>query len=189
MYLPATQRAQPGLNVIAKTPGDAAQLQSSIARAVAEVDPSQAASFFATLEGTVALSLGTQQLVATLTSIFAVIAFGLALVGLYSVMAYLVSQRRTEIGIRMALGATRQQVVGLIMKNGLTLVGLGLLLGTAAAAITGQAIRQLLFGVDPATPWLYGGVALAFGLVAALACLGPSLRASRIDPLIALRCE
>jgi predicted permease len=189
MYLPARQRAQPGLNLLARTTGDPAQLQSAIRRAVAEVDASQATSFFATLDSTVILSLGTQRLVAMLTTIFAAIAFGLALVGLYSVMACFVSQRRNEIGIRMALGATRRQVVALVMRNGLALVGLGLLLGTGAAALSGRAIRQLLFGIDPANPWIYLVVASAFALVAAIACLGPSLRASRIDPISALRAE
>jgi len=189
MYLAARQRAQPGLAILGRTSGDPATLQASIHRAVADVDASQAISFFATLDTTVALSLGTQRLVATLSALFAAIAFGLALVGLYSVMAYFVSQRRGEIGIRMALGASRRQVVTLVMRNGLALVGLGLLLGTGAAALAGHAIRQLLFGIDPASPWIYAVVASAFALVAAAACLGPSLRASRIDPLIALRSD
>jgi ABC-type antimicrobial peptide transport system permease subunit len=175
--------------VIAKTTGDPATLQASISRAVSEVDHSQAASFFATLESTLALSLGTQQLVATLTSVFAATAFGLSLVGLYSVMAFFVSQRRGEIGIRMALGATRRQVAGLVMRNGLSLVAIGLLLGIACAAAAGRLIRQLLFGIDPASVWVYAAVAASFALIAALACLGPSLRASRIDPLIALRSD
>ena len=186
-YFPMRQIARPGMNVIAKTGGDASALQSAIRAAVAAVDKSQAISFFATLETNVALSLGTQRLVATLTGVFAVLALVLSLTGLYSVLAYLVSQRTAEIGIRMALGATRRQVVGLVMRSGLGLVAVGLLLGLAGAAGTARLIRQQLFGIEPLDAGIYVAVAALFAAVAALACLGPSLRASRIDPLVAFR--
>jgi len=146
-------------------------------------------SFFATLENTVDASLGAQRLVATLTAVFAGLALLLSLTGLYSVLAYLVLQRTAEIGIRMALGATRRQVIGLVMRSGLGLVSGGLVLGLGGAAAAGRLIRQLLFGVEPLSGSLYVAVALSFALVAALACLGPSLRASRIDPLAACRAE
>jgi putative ABC transport system permease protein len=135
----------------------------------------------------VAQSLGTQQLVAGLTGIFAALALGLSLLGLYAVLAYVVSQRTSEIGIRMALGATRRQVIALIMRSGLGLVAAGLLLGLGGAALAARLIRQLLFGVAPLNPLIYLGVAVVFAAVAALACLGPSLRASKIDPLVAFR--
>jgi ABC-type antimicrobial peptide transport system permease subunit len=106
---------------------------------------------------------------------------------LYSVLAYAVSQRTPEIGIRMALGAKPEQVVGLVMRNGLTLVAGGLGVGLAAAAGTARLIQTLLFNVQPLDPFIYAGVAIVFTIVASLACLVPSLRASRIDPLRALR--
>ena len=112
---------------------------------------------------------------------------GLALIGLYSVLAYLVTQRTNEIGIRMALGATRGQVVRLIMRNGMWLVGIGLAIGLVAAAGASQLIQQLLFGVTPFSPLVYVSVATVFAVVDAIACVAPSLRASRIDPLRALR--
>jgi ABC-type antimicrobial peptide transport system permease subunit len=186
-YFPVRQLARQGMNVIARTEGDASSLQSSIRAAVAAVDPTQAISFFLTMESTVASSLGTQRLVATLTGVFAVLALVLSLTGLYSVLAYLVSQRTPEIGIRMALGATRRQVVGLVMRSGLGLVAIGLVLGIAGAAGTARLIRQQLFGIEPLDAGIYVAVAALFAAVAALACLGPSLRASRIDPLVAVR--
>ena len=189
IYYPIRQLGRPGMAIVARTDGDAAALQAVIRTAVAEVDKNQPISFFATLETTVALSLGPQRIVASLTAIFAALALVLSAVGLYSVLAYAVSQRTPEIGIRMALGAQAAQVVGLVMRSGLRLVAIGLVLGLACATGAARLIQTLLFDVQPLDPLVYGGVAVLFTFVAALACLAPSLRASRIDPLIALRAE
>jgi ABC-type antimicrobial peptide transport system permease subunit len=175
------------MNVIAKTAAPAGTLQTPIRNAVAAADRTQAVSFFTTMESTVATSVGTQRLVATLTAIFAGVALLLSLTGVYSVLAYLVSQRTPEIGIRMALGASRRQVVAMVMRAGLGLVGAGLILGLGGAAAASRLIRQLLFGVEPISATMYASIGIAFAAVAALACLAPSLRASRIDPLRALR--
>ena len=188
-YFPLPQLPRPGLNVLARTGGDPAALQTAIRNAVTAVDKTQAISFFATTESNVAASVGTQRLVATLTGIFAALALLLSLTGLYSVLAYLVSQRTAEIGIRMALGATRAQVIRMVMTSGLGLVAVGLVLGLGSAAAAARLIRQLLFGVEPLNVAIYAGVACVFAAVAALACLGPSLRASRIDPLVAFRAD
>ena len=126
---------------------------------------------------------------ASLTAVFASLALVLSAVGLYSVLAYAVSQRRSEIGIRMALGAKRGQVVRLVMQGGLQLVAIGLVIGLAGAAGAARLIQSLLFNVRPLDPLVYGGVAMLFTVVATLACLLPSLRASRIDPLLALRSD
>jgi ABC-type antimicrobial peptide transport system permease subunit len=177
------------MNVVARTTGDAAGLQAIIRAAVASVDKNQPISFFATLETNVATSLGTQRIVASLTTIFAALAFVMSVVGLYSVLAYAVSRRTAEIGIRMALGAQSAQVIRLIMRSGLELVAIGLALGLAAAAGAARVIQTLLFDVRPLEPAIYAAVAITFALIAALACLLPSLRASRIDPIVALRAE
>jgi putative ABC transport system permease protein len=187
MYLPLTQFPQAVSVVAARTTGDPATLEAAIRRAVLAADPALAVSAFATLPSTVATSLGPQRLAATLLTLFAGIALVLALSGLYAVLAYLVTQRRLEIGIRMALGATRRQVVGLMMRSGLSLVGLGLGCGLVATGLIARAIRQQLFGVPPIDPGLYVAVGGCFAIVAALACLLPSWRASRIDPLVAFR--
>ncbi len=189
MYFPLRQTPRPGMNVIARTTGDAGALQQAIRSAVTAADKDQAVAFFGTLESSVTASLGTQRIVAALTAVFAGLALALSLTGLYSVLAYAVSQRTPEIGIRVALGASRGQVLQLIMRDGLGLVALGLGLGLAAAAGATRLIRQLLFGVGALDPAVYVGVAAAFAIVAALACLGPSLRASRIDPLVAFRAD
>jgi predicted permease len=189
IYYPMRQNGQPGMAVIARTEGDAAALQTVLRTAVAAVDPSQPISFFATLENSVAQSLATQRIVAWLTAIFAGLALVLSAIGLYSVLAYAVSQRRPEIGIRMALGAQPGQVVGLVMRGGLRLVAAGLVLGFSGAAAAARLIQTLLFNVQPLDPLLYGAVAVLFTIVATVACLLPSWRASRIDPLVALRAD
>jgi predicted permease len=189
IYYPMRQLGRPGMAVVGRVDGDPASLQSAIRAAVAAVDRNQPISFFATLETNIAQSLGAQRIVASLTAVFAALALVLSAVGLYSVLAYAVSQRRSEIGIRMALGAKRGQVVRLVMRGGLQLVAIGLVIGFAGAAGAARLIRSLLFNVQPLDPLVYGGVAVLFTVVATLACLLPSLRASRIDPLLALRSD
>ena len=189
IYLPVRQFGLPGMGVIARTDGDPAGLQSAMRSAVASVDRNQPISSFATLETNVGNSLGVQRIIASLTAVFAALALVLSAVGLYSVVAYAVSQRTSELGIRMALGAQRSQVVRLVMQNGLRLVMVGLVAGLAAAAGTARLIQTLLYDVRPLDPAIYAGVAALFTVVAALACLLPSLRASRIDPLLALRVD
>jgi len=187
IYFPMRQLGRPGMNVVARTTGDPSALQTVIRAAVAAADPDQPISFFATLESNVALSLGTQRIVASLTTVFAVLAFVISVIGLYSVLAYAVSQRTAEIGIRMALGARQGQVVGLVMRTGFRLVAIGIVVGLAAGAGAARLIQTLLFDVRPVEPFVYAAVVGTFGVVAALACLVPSLRAARIDPLVALR--
>ncbi len=186
VYYPMRQLAKTTMNVSARTTGDPGALQTAIRTAVAAVDRDQPISFFQTLDAALAQSLGVQQIVADLTGGFAVIALVLAAVGLYAVVAYAVAQRTNEIGIRMALGARPAQVLRLIMGGGLKLVAIGLVLGLAGAAGTAFVIRALLSDVTPFDPRVYVSVAAFFGIVAALACLLPSLRASRVDPLTAL---
>jgi predicted permease len=175
--------------LLVRTDGDPLALQSVIRSTVAGIDPNQPIAEFATLDFLVAQSLQAQYLAAWLTGGFAGVALLLSSVGLYSVLAYTVSRRTAEIGVRMALGARPTQVVALVMGGGLRLVGLGLALGLAAAGGTAFVIRTLLFEVPPLDPLIYAGVAALFVVIAALACLLPSLRASRIDPLLALRAE
>ncbi len=186
IYYPMRQLGKPGMSVIARTTGDAATLQHEISTAVAQVDHDQPISFFQPLGVLLAQSLGVQRIVASLTAIFAAIALVLAAIGLYSVVSYAAAQRTAEIGIRMALGARPQQVLGLVMSGGLKLVVIGVVLGLVGAAGTARLIQALLTNVRPLDPVVYASVALFFGLVAAAACFVPSLRASRIDPLAAL---
>jgi predicted permease len=188
-YFPAAQLARPGMAVIAKTTNDPATLQAAIGRAVSRTDSMQAAAFFTTLDNVISSTLTTQQLMAMLTVIFAGVALCLSVIGLYSVLAHLVTQRTAEIGIRMALGASRGHVVTMVLQSGGTLVAIGLALGLTLAAAVSGLLRQQLFEVEPLNAGLYAGVSVVFVAAAALACLAPSLRASRVDPVIAFRTE
>jgi predicted permease len=189
IYYPMRQLGQPGMGVVAGTDRDASALQAIIRAAVADVDNDQPISFFTTMDASVAQSLGVQRIVASLTGAFAGLALALAALGLYSVVAYAVAQRTGEIGIRMALGAQPRQIVVREMRGGMRLVAIGVLAGLAAAAGAARLIQTLLFDVQPLDPIVYGSVAALFAVVAALACLVPSLRASRVDPLVALRAD
>jgi predicted permease len=187
VYFPMRQLPRPGLAILARTTTDPAAMQGTIREAVASVDKDQPISAFATMQSTVNLSLGVQQIVSSLTAIFAGLALLLSAVGLYSVVADVVFQRTPEIGIRMALGAQPSHVVRLVMRGGLVLVGIGLAIGLTAAAGAARLIQSLLYEVRPLDPLVYGGVTVLFTTVAMLACLIPSLRAAKIDPLHAIR--
>jgi len=189
IYYPVGQLGRPGMAIVARTDGDPGALQAIIRSAVVDVDKDQPISFFSTMDRTVEQSVGSQRILASLTAMFAGVALGLAALGLYSIVAYAVTQRTGEIGIRMALGALPRQVVAREMGSGLKLVALGLVVGLVTAAGAARLIQTLLFDVQPLDPMVYGSVALLFAVVAALACFVPSLRASRVDPLVALRAE
>ena len=189
VYYPMHQLGRPGMALVARTSGDPAALQAILRTAVASVDRDQPISFFATMEFSVEQSLGFQRIVASLTTLFAGLALVLAAVGLYSVLAYSVAQRTGEIGIRMALGAARLDVISLILRQGLALVAIGLGVGLAAAAGVARLLATLLYEVSPFEPGIYATVAAVFAAVAVLACWLPSWRASRVDPLVALRTD
>jgi putative ABC transport system permease protein len=117
----------------------------------------------------------------------AALAVSLAAFGLYSVLAYMVAQRTHEIGIRMALGAERRDILRLMLRQGLTLVALGIALGLLGASAATRALRSLLFGVGPTDLLTYSAITLLVAVVALLACYLPARRAMKVDPLIALR--
>jgi putative ABC transport system permease protein len=129
------------------------------------------------------------RMAASVLGLFGFLALVLASVGLYSVMAYSVMQRSHEIGIRMALGAQRRDVLSLVFKHGLFITGIGIAIGLLAAFGVTRFARSLLFGISPADPLTYVGLSLALSLVALLACFIPARRATQIDPLVSLRYE
>jgi predicted permease len=189
VYYPYRQLARPGMAVVARTEGDAAALQPVMRSAVAEIDKDQPISIFATLENNVWQSLGAQRIVASLTAAFAGLALALSAVGLYSVLAYAVSQRTSELGIRMALGAQPGDVRGMVVRQAVRTGAVGIVLGLAAAPIATRVLSSLLFGVSPNDPATFAGVAATLVAVLLAAAYLPARRATRVDPMLALRTE
>jgi putative ABC transport system permease protein len=159
----------------------------SVKQALAEIDPNQPVTNIMTMEDVLSASLGDYRFYMELLGIFAGVAVLLAAVGIYGVMSYSVSERTHEIGIRMALGARPGDVLGLVAKLGLKLTSLGVGIGVAMAFGVTRLISTFLFGVKPTDPLTYAAVALSLAAIALLACYLPARRATRVDPMIALR--
>lgn len=176
-------------NLVVRTSGDPITHAPAIRRAIHEVDPTQAVSGVGTIEQDVAKVLARPRLQAILVTCFAVIAVMLAAIGVYGLIAYVVTQRTHEIGIRLALGATPEKVFLDLFGQGVRLVGAGLLVGVAAAVGLREVVSTLVFGVTTGDPLTYLLAALVFLGVALAAVMIPALRASRVEPVSALRCE
>ncbi|MBA2306458.1 MAG: ABC transporter permease [Acidobacteria bacterium] len=187
MYLSATRYVWPTMTVIVRTTGANAQPANLLRGVVRELDPQLALHNVRDMETLISESASQPRLNASLTGLFAVIAALLAALGIYGVLAYLVSQRRQEIGIRLALGASRTSVLRLFLRRGAGLAGGGLVAGVAGALAASRWIESMVFGVSARDPWTFAGAILAIGLVALCACYIPARRATRVDPLLALR--
>jgi ABC-type antimicrobial peptide transport system permease subunit len=125
----------------------------------------------------------SQRLAASLAAMFAIVALFLSMLGIYGVLAHLVARRAREIGIRIALGSSIRGIFYLVLGEGITLIGLGLVFGIAGAVAAAGALKGLMFGVEPTDPRFLGMVAAATGCVALLACVAPARRATRVDPV------
>ena len=164
-------------------------LVKSVEDAVRAVNPNQPLADIRTLEEIQALSLGSRRLRTTLLGVFAGLALLLAALGIYGVLAYAVSQRTQELGIRSALGATRGDQIRLVLSSGLFLAGAGIAVGVFGSLAVTRVMASLLFGVTPHDPWTLASVAAVLLLVAAAACYAPARRATHVDPVVALRHE
>ncbi|HWI17505.1 MAG TPA: ABC transporter permease, partial [Vicinamibacterales bacterium] len=186
--MPAPLANAPGtMNIVMRTTLPPASLRTSVESAVREADPSVPVVRLRDFNGVFDESIRRPRLLAQLLGGFAGLALLLAAIGTYGVLSYMVAERRREIGIRMALGADQGSVLTSVMKQGLSLTGIGIVVGLAGAFAMNRLIASLLFGVQPTdTPTLVGVVG-TITLVAAVACLLPAWRASRVDPNIVLR--
>jgi putative ABC transport system permease protein len=188
-YLPMTQQPQTGLVVLLRTTLSPKSLEKPVRDIVASLDPAQPAFEFKTMQERVEETWATPRLMSFLLVCFAVLALTLAVIGLYGVMAFNGLRRMREIGVRLALGAMPAQIRTMMLKQGMRLLGAGLILGFAGAVALSRVIRSLLFGVSANDPLIYGAVTLVLAAAALLACWIPARRASRVNPMITLRAE
>lgn len=178
-----------GLSLAVRTAGDPLMLSVPVQKVIAGLDPQLPVSDVLTMNQIIEQSLGNASLSASLVLGFAVLSLILASVGLYGVVSYLTTQRTSEIGVRMALGAERGQVLWLLLSEGLRPAFYGLTLGLTASIGAVRFIQSMLYGTRPLDPAIFASVAATLLSVAALACLIPAWSASRIDPMQALRIE
>jgi predicted permease len=188
-YEPYTQETLPFMTLVARTAGDPTGLNEAIRREVLQLDKEQPIFNSETLDSLIAKSTGDQRFSMMLFGIFAAAAIALATVGLYGVMSYAVAQRTHEVGIRMALGAQRSDVLGLILRQGLRLTLSGVAVGLIAAWAATRLLINLLYGVSATDLPTFAGVSLLLIGVALLACYIPARRATKVDPMAALRSE
>jgi putative ABC transport system permease protein len=156
---------------------------NQVRNTVLSIDPDQPISSAATMEERMADAVAPRRLAAQLLGLFAALALFLAATGVYGVVSYLVSQRDQEMGVRMALGAKRGQVVGLVIRQGLLLASVGIGLGVAGGLGLTRLLQNQLYQVDAADPYIFGGAAGLMMLVAVGANLLPALRATRVNPI------
>jgi putative ABC transport system permease protein len=192
VYIPYPQFtetwAQPE-NLVVRAKGDPGALASAVRRVIASVDPEQPVAAVRTMDEILDRDVADRTQQMTLLSAFAVLALLLAAIGLYGVLSYAVTQRSREIGLRMALGATGRSVLAMVVGRGLALTGAGLAIGLALASAATRSMKTMLFGVDAVDPATFAAVSAILCAVALLACWVPAWRASRVDPIVALREE
>ena len=178
-----------GMTIYARTAGEPNQLMSSVRAKMRELDSNVPIYAMRTMDEQISNSLSTERMIASLSTVFGFVATVLAIIGLYGVMSYSVAQRTREIGIRMALGAEQGKVIGMVMHEVVMLIAIGVGVGVPAALVLTRVVKSQLYGLEAHDPWTLG---LATALLAMVACAAgyvPALRASRVDPMKALRYE
>ena len=188
-YVPERMAQRVHVSLIVRTDGDPAQLAGPVRAAIREVLPRQPILQIVPMDDKVDAAAATPRFFTTLVSVFGALALMLAAVGLYGVVAYVVRQREREIGVRMALGATPAQVVGLMLRRGMAPVLAGLAVGIPLALLATRLLRSLLYEVSASDPLTFVGVAALLAAVALVASWVPSRRAARVDPAVTLRAD
>jgi len=185
-YFPYSQDATNTYTFAIRSAGDGAAMVSVIRAKMAEVDPELALFDVRTMAERTELSLSSRQTSMLVASAFGILALFIAAIGIFGVLAYLVTERRREIGIRMALGSTRNGVVRLVLWEGLVLVGMGLTLGIAGSVALRAVVSSEIYGIGALDPLVIGSVAVLLGPVALAACVVPARRAAKVDPAMVL---
>jgi predicted permease len=191
VYFPLAQMAwrYRRLNLAVKTSGDPMSLLESIRNEIKTIDKDQPVYQIQTIESLISQSIATRRFAMVLLLLFAVVALLLAAVGIYGVMAYTVTQRTHEIGIRLALGAQPRDVLILMVKQGMVVIVIGLALGIAGAVASTRLMSSMLYGVSATDPVTFVAVAFLLAIIALFSCYIPARRATKVDPMVALRYE
>jgi ABC-type antimicrobial peptide transport system permease subunit len=185
-YFPYSQHPSDNYTIAVRTRGGGAPVVPVIRARIAAIDPEMPLFDIRTMAQREELSLSSRRTSMLLGLGFGILALFLAALGIYGVLAYLVAQRKREIGIRVALGSTRSGIVKLVLREGLALVGTGLILGIVGSISLRSIVRNQIYGVAPLDPLVLGCVALLFAAVALVACIMPARRAMQVDPRIVL---
>jgi putative ABC transport system permease protein len=189
VYIPVAQaRGSNGMSWVVRA-GSSAGLAQQIRRAVAEIDSTQRVTRMQAMTGIIASATADSRFDAWLLGIFAGVALSLSAIGIYGLVSFSVAQRRQEIGTRMALGASRGDILRMVVRQGVTLLAVGLALGIAGALAVARSLASLLYGVRPSDPLSILAVSLVLLGVGLAASYLPARRASRVDPMVALRYE
>ncbi len=189
MFVPFPQNPVTQLNLVVRAVGELEPLVGAIRGIVTALDPDQSVFSLRAMNDRVNESVAQPRFNTWFLASFAGLALGLAAVGIYGVMLYTVTQRTQEIGVRMALGAQRGDVLALVVTHGLRLTLAGLALGVAGALALSRVLKSLLFGVTATDPLAFTAAALLLAVVSLIACYLPARRATRVDPILALRCD
>jgi putative ABC transport system permease protein len=188
IYLSHLQEPWNSVSLVVRTSVSSSQIAPTLRAHIRGADPGLPVTV-RTMDDVLTASTGRPRLYAAITGVFGSVALGLAVVGIFGVVSYIAAQRTQEIGVRMALGAQRREVVELILRQGMQPIAMGILVGTLASAALTRFMRTLLFGVAPLDPLTFALVIALLAAVGLIACWIPALRATRVDPLTALRTE
>ena len=189
VYYPLASRVWPLMDIVVRTDLPPASVLQTIRQKVHDLDPELPLATVRTMDEWVSSSAMQPRLSALIVGVFAAMAVLIAAIGIYGVLAYSVTQRTREIGLRIALGARREGVVRLIVKEGMTVAAIGIGTGLVGASGLGRAVNSLVYGLAPRDPLTFAGVAAMLAFVALAASVLPARRAARVDPIVALREE
>jgi putative ABC transport system permease protein len=188
-YVPSEQMPYPAMTLVARSSANSEPLIAAIRAKIAELDPTLPISGVLSMDEVIATSVAQPRLIMQLVGAFAAFALLLAAIGMYGVMAYSVSQRKQEIGIRMSVGAGQREILQLVVRQGMTLAFAGVTVGVAASLALTRLLAGLVFGVRATDPAIFAAAAAVLALSALLACYVPARRATRVDPITVLRSE